>query len=47
MLRWAWKGDLMKWRAWITYNIRCRELFLVQVRIKIKLHIIAFPQLHM
>jgi hypothetical protein len=33
--------------SWITYNIRCEEVFLLQVGVKIKLHVRAFPQLHM
>jgi hypothetical protein len=33
----------MRWRAWITYNIRCGELFLLQFRVKVKLHVMAFP----
>jgi hypothetical protein len=23
------KSDLMRWRAWITYDVRCGELFLL------------------
>jgi hypothetical protein len=28
----------------ITYNIRCRELLLLQVRVKKKLHVMAFAR---